>query len=128
LLPQGADDQDRSPGGGIQDAQGVAVFASHQGFTEQDALQLGQQSGEEIFATEVGDDALFDLAVLAIGFDDADVLVDGAVGGRDFDGADEQGVSITTNCVLCKGEINEILEKSSEECHYVFRRIGAAAA
>ena len=40
--------------------------------------------------------ALFDFTVVAIGFDDADVLVDGAVGRGDFDGADVHRDSITT--------------------------------
>jgi hypothetical protein len=35
---------------------------------------------------------LLDLAVLAIGFDDADVFVDHAVGGPDFDGAEVHAV------------------------------------
>jgi hypothetical protein len=70
--------------------------SSGNGRAEQDALELRKHQGEQIFAAEVGDDALLDLAVLAVGLDDAYVLVDGAVGGRDFDGADEHEVSITT--------------------------------
>src|SRR5262249_13640178 len=42
--------------------------------------------GRSVLAAEVGDDALPDLAVFAVGFDDADVFVDGAAGGADFDG------------------------------------------
>ena len=62
----------------------------------QDAFETGQQLLEHVFATQFGNDALFDLAVLAIGFDDADVLVDGTAGGGDFDGAHIHVVSITT--------------------------------
>ena len=39
---------------------------------------LGRTSIEEILATEIGDDALLDLTVFAVGLDDADVFVDGA--------------------------------------------------
>ena len=42
---------------------------------------------EEILSSEVGDDALLDLTVFAVGFDDADVFVDGAAGRADLDGS-----------------------------------------
>ena len=37
---------------------------------------------------EVGEGALLDLTVVAIGLDDADILVDRATGGPDFDGSE----------------------------------------
>ena len=49
--------------------------------------ELGEDLDEEVLAAEIGDDALLDLAVFAVGFDDADVFVDGAAGGADFDGS-----------------------------------------
>ena len=54
----------------------------------EEALELGKQLDEQIFAAQVGEGALLDLAVVAIGFDDADILVDRAVGGPDFDGSE----------------------------------------
>ena len=41
-----------------------------------------------VLAAEVGEGALLDLAVVAIGLDDADILVDRATGGPDFDGSE----------------------------------------
>jgi hypothetical protein len=58
---------------------------------------------EEVLAAEVGDDALFDLAVLAVVFDDADVLIDSAVGRADLDGAEIHAMSITTDERKSKG-------------------------
>ena len=49
--------------------------------------ELGEDLDEEVLASEVGDDALLDLAAFAVGLDDADVFVDGAAGGADFDGS-----------------------------------------
>src|SRR5262249_32295074 len=49
------------------------------------ALELGQHRPQHILPAEVRDDALLDLAIFAVGFDDADVLVDGAVAGADLD-------------------------------------------
>ena len=44
----------------------------------EESAELGEDLDEEILATEVGDDALLDLTVFAVGFDDADVFVDGS--------------------------------------------------
>ena len=52
--------------------------------TTKQALELGKHRQEYVLAAEVGDDSLLDLAVLAVGFDDADVFVDGAVAGANF--------------------------------------------
>ncbi len=54
----------------------------------QDATQVRKQGAEHVAAAQIGDDALLDLAVFAVGLHDAQVFVDGAVGGRDFDGPD----------------------------------------
>ena len=51
-------------------------------------FQLGENLGEQVFAAQIGNGALLDLAVVAIGFDDADVLVNRAAGGPDFDGSE----------------------------------------
>ena len=52
---------------------GVAV-----GVAGEEPAELGEDLDEEVLASEVGDDALLDLAAFAVGFDDADVFVDGA--------------------------------------------------
>jgi hypothetical protein len=52
-----------------------------------EAAELGKQLDEEILAAEIHDDALLDLASLAVGFHDADVFIDDAAGGTDFDGS-----------------------------------------
>jgi hypothetical protein len=51
----------------------------------QDATEVGKHGGQQVAATEVGYNALFDLTVLAVGFHDAQVFVDGTVGRGDFD-------------------------------------------
>ena len=57
----------------------------------EDTCPLGQDGAEDILAAEVGDGALLDLAVVALGLDDAAVFVDGAVGGGNFEGAHVPG-------------------------------------
>jgi hypothetical protein len=87
LVEQGPNDEDGSPGRGIDELgigrRGVPLADVP---TEQ-SLELGEDLDEEIFAAEIGDQALLDLAAFAVGFDDADVLVDGAAGGADFHGS-----------------------------------------
>src|SRR5262249_15333275 len=56
------------------------------GVATEQPLEFGEDIDEEVFAAEVGDDVLLDLAAFADGFDDADILMDGAAGGADFDG------------------------------------------
>ena len=63
----------------------IAGLAS--GFSGEEAAGLGEERDEEVLASEIDDDALLDLAALAVGFDDADVFVDGAVGGADVHGS-----------------------------------------
>ena len=85
LLEQGADHEHRPPGPGLRDESPPRRIEG--GVAAEDAFKFGQQRVEDILAAKVGDDALLDLAVVAVGFDNADVLVDRAVGGGDFDGA-----------------------------------------
>src|SRR5262249_26309949 len=49
--------------------------------------QLGEHFDEEVLPSEIGDDALLDLTAIAVGFDDADVFVDGTALGADFHGS-----------------------------------------
>ena len=86
LIEQGSDDKDRSPGGGIDDLGDGRIAGLTSEVSPEQPLELGQDLDEEVLAAEIGDDALFDLAVLAIGFDDADVFVEGAVLGANLDG------------------------------------------
>jgi len=65
---------------GVRELSGVAP-----GVAVEEPPELGEQLDEEVLASEIGDDALLDLAPLAVGFDDADVFVDGAVLRADFD-------------------------------------------
>jgi hypothetical protein len=78
LVEQGADDEDRAPGRGVADLGigGIGVLVG--GVPGEEPPELGEDLDEEVLASEVGDDALLDLTVLAVGLDDADVLVDGA--------------------------------------------------
>ena len=87
LVEQGADDEDRPPGGGLTDVECRRIAGLFVGVADEEASELGEDLGEKILAAEVGDHALFDLTVLAVGFDDADVFVDGAAGGADLDGS-----------------------------------------
>jgi len=96
-----------SPGRSIEDVNGIGIFAFRRGRAEQEALEFGQQGCEEVLASELGDDPLFNFAVVAVGFDNADVLVDGAIGGRDLDVADVHEVSITTYLSLVKAIMRE---------------------
>jgi hypothetical protein len=85
LVEQGADGEGRPPGGGIED-----VGIGGPGFgriAAEESAELGEDLDEEVLAAEVGEGALLDLAGLAEGLDDADVLVEGAAGGPDFDGS-----------------------------------------
>jgi hypothetical protein len=57
--------------------------------TAQEPSEFGKDDlGEPVLAAQVSDRALLDLAVLALGFDGADVFVDRAIGGPDFDGSE----------------------------------------
>jgi hypothetical protein len=87
LVEQGAYDEDRPPGGGIDHVRVGEIAGVALGVAVEEPAELGKQLAKEILASEIGDDALLDLAAVAVGFDDADVLVDGAVLGADFDGS-----------------------------------------
>jgi hypothetical protein len=91
LVEEGPNHEDRSPGRGIDDL-GIkrgGVFWS--GVVAEQSLEFGEDVDEEIFATEVGDDALLDLAAVAVGFDDADIFIHGTAGGADFDDSGVHG-------------------------------------
>jgi hypothetical protein len=78
LIEQSADDEDRSPVGGVSDLWFGVIGSLAVSLTGEEFAEFGKDLDEEILATEIGDDALFDLTVLSVGLDDADVLVDGA--------------------------------------------------
>ena len=87
LAEQGADDKDRPPVRGITDVGICRIASLSRGFSGEEPAELGKHLEEEVLATEVGDDALLDLAALAVGFDDTDVFVESAAGGADFHGS-----------------------------------------
>jgi len=68
---------------------------------------LREHRGERVFPSKVGDSPLLDLAILAVGFDDADILVDGAVGGRNFYGADKHAVEYHDRRTELQGHLME---------------------
>ena len=74
----------------------VGRFAGNGRVATQQTDKFGQHLDEDILAAEVSHDALFYLAAFAEGLDDADILVDGAIGGRDFEDAWVHVVIITT--------------------------------
>ncbi len=74
LVEQGPDDEDRPPGGGVNHSGVGGIVGVALGVAVEEPAELGEQLNEEVLASEIGDDALFDLAVLAVGFDDADVF------------------------------------------------------
>ena len=87
LVEHGTDDEDRSPVRGIADLGICRIAGLDAGFSGEEPAELGEHLDEEVLASEIGDDALLDLAAFAVGFDDADVFVDGAAGGADFHGS-----------------------------------------
>jgi hypothetical protein len=87
LVEQGVDRENRPPGRGIEDIGLPRCIGLVAEVSAEQSLELGQDLGEQIFAAQIGDDALLDPAVLAIGFDDADVFVDVAAGRTDLDGS-----------------------------------------
>ena len=56
---------------------------------------LGSHPFESIASPEVRDDILFDFAILANRANDADILVDSAIGRRNFDRSNEHVIIIT---------------------------------
>src|SRR4051794_9160135 len=83
LIEQGPNDEDRPPVRGFAEL-GVGGIRSLAG---EEPSELGEHLDEEVLSSEIGDDALLDLAAFAVGLDDADVFVDGAAGGADFHGS-----------------------------------------
>ena len=78
LIEQGADDEDRPPVRGIDDLGFGGIGEVGVGLAGEELAEPGKDLDQEIFTTEIGDDALFDLPVFAVGLDDADILVNGA--------------------------------------------------
>ena len=70
-------------------------------------IEHRQDGFERLASPEVGDDLLLDFSVFPYGTDDADILVDGAVGGGNFDGSDEQGQRSSHNGLDCRHQILE---------------------
>ncbi len=87
LLEQGPDDEDRPPGRGVEELRVWRIAGVGAGIAAEEFAELGEDRDEEVLASEVGDDALLDLSAFTVGLDDADVFVDGAAGGADFDGS-----------------------------------------
>src|SRR5262245_29869947 len=83
LVEQGPNDEDRPPGRGFAEL-GVVGIRSRAG---EEPSELGEHFDEEVLPSEIGDDTLLDLTAFAVGFDDADVFVDGAAFGADFHGS-----------------------------------------
>src|SRR5262249_6645078 len=109
LVGEGAEDEDGSPGGG----GGEVGIGSRGGDVErvagEEAAEFGEDFDEEVLATEIGDDALLDLTVFPIGFDDADVFVDGTAGGADFDGPGKHGWLLVPEVEWRSGDARESL-------------------
>ena len=83
LIEQGPNDEDRPP------VRGFAELGVHgiMSLAAEEPSELGEYFDEEVLSSEIGDDALLDLPAFAVGFDDADVFVDGAAGGAGFHGS-----------------------------------------
>jgi hypothetical protein len=91
------------------------------GIACEEAAELGEELDEEVFASEIGDDALLDLTAVAVGFDDADIFVDGAAGGADFDGSRVHENHYHDELTFLKGNNRGISTDSTLDCHYTFR-------
>ena len=108
LIEQGADGQDWPPSGSIDDVEIFVFSVLPAVVATKQSLELGKNLGQEVLATQVGHGALLDLAVVTIGFDDSDILVDRAAGGPNFDGSEVHAVKYhdTTNRNQCENAIN----------------------
>ena len=69
---------------------------------------------KEVLAAQVGEGALLNLAVVANGLDDADIVVDRAIGGPDFDGSQVHVVKYHDGNRGNQGQIAETSADSSE--------------
>jgi hypothetical protein len=85
LVKQGPDSQYWPPSRGVDDFEVAGGAVLRFDLSAEQAPELGQHRQQHILPAEVRDDALLDLAIFAVGFDDADVLVEGAVTGADLD-------------------------------------------
>ena len=59
---------------------GSSASALFRAVPAQQLLELGEDLDQKVLAAEVGEGVLLDLAAVAIGLDDADILVDSAAG------------------------------------------------
>src|SRR5262249_13909120 len=116
LSEQGSDGEDRPPGRGIDDLRIEGVVDFVRAVAPEESLEFGEDIDEEIFAAEVGVDALLDLAVLAVGFDNADVFVDSAVGGADFDDARVHGLDYHDRLACESRSISGLVAINRNEC------------
>jgi len=88
LVEQSADSQNWPPSRGIENIEIVFPRRPRVGIVAEQASQLGEHLRQQVHAAQIGEGALLDLAIVAIGFDDADILVDRAAGGPDFDSSE----------------------------------------
>ena len=93
LVEQGAHDEHRPPGRGLADVELGRIARLDLAFSGEEPAQLGQHFEQNVLTSQIGDDALLDLATFTVGLDDADIFVDGAAGGADFDGPGVHGSS-----------------------------------
>ena len=74
LIEQSPNDEDRPPVRGFAElgVGGITILAG------EEPSELGEHIEEKVLSSEIGDDALLDLTAFPVGFDDADIFVDGA--------------------------------------------------
>ena len=120
LLEEGADDEDRSPVRGVEDL-GLCRDAGFEGWLAgEEPLEFGEEFADQVLASEIGDNALLDLTVVAVGFDNADVFVDRAAGRADFDGSGVHEGNYHDEVSGNQGEIRRLSGKPGQYCHYTF--------
>src|ERR1700680_665172 len=90
----------------------------------EEASELGEHFDEEVLPSEIGDDALLDLTAFAVGFDDADIFVDGAAGGADFHGSRVHENHYHDMSRVFKGIFGIFSAHSESDYHYTFRASG----
>jgi hypothetical protein len=84
LVEQGTNDEDGPPVRSIED---LRLGGIHGGIACEEPAKPREDLDEEVLASKISDDALLDLTAVAIGFDDADIFVDGTAGRADSDGS-----------------------------------------
>src|SRR4051812_19806223 len=117
LIEQGPHDEDRPPVGCFAEL-GVGGIMSLAG---EEPSELGEHLEEEVLSSEIGDDALLDLTAVAVSLDDADVFVDGAALGANFDGSRVHENHYHDGLSEINGESRVIPGTPGIRCHYTFR-------